>query len=61
MCLFLFLSCNYNSRSIASQNPFYELEMPVRCSLFDINLDTLIERTTDNLRRKMREIGDQFA
>jgi hypothetical protein len=28
------------------QNPFYELEMPVRCDLFNVNLEKLIEKYT---------------
>lgn len=26
------------------KNPFYSLEMPIRCELFDINLQSLLEQ-----------------
>jgi hypothetical protein len=28
----------------ALKNPFYSLEMPIRCELFDINLQCLLEQ-----------------
>jgi hypothetical protein len=28
----------------ALKNPFYSLEMPIRCELFDINLQSLLEQ-----------------
>lgn len=28
----------------ALKNPFYSLEMPIRCELFDTNLQTLLEQ-----------------
>lgn len=28
----------------ALKNPFYSLEMPIRCELFDSNLQTLLEQ-----------------
>jgi len=33
------------------QNPFYELEMPIRCELFIYHVDRLIERNTRELRK----------
>ncbi|EQC25719.1 hypothetical protein SDRG_16421 [Saprolegnia diclina VS20] len=36
------------------KNPFYELEMPIRCSLFHTNLRVLVDRVNaDALRRPM--------
>lgn len=29
----------------ALKNPFYSLEMPIRCELFDTNLQALLEQT----------------
>lgn len=33
------------------QNPFYEMDMPIRCELFNQNLDRFIERNTRELKR----------
>jgi trafficking protein particle complex subunit 4 len=38
----------------ALKDPFYELEMPIRCELFTLGIDTLIQRydkTTTSIRR----------
>jgi len=32
----------------ALKNPFYSLEMPIRCELFDTNLHILLEQTDKN-------------
>jgi len=32
----------------ALKNPFYSLEMPIRCELFDTNLQALLEQTDKN-------------
>lgn len=33
------------------QNPFYEMDMPIRCELFNQTLERLIERNTRELKR----------
>lgn len=32
----------------ALKNPFYSLEMPIRCELFDTNLQALLEQADKN-------------
>ena len=48
---------------VVLKNPFYELEMPVRCALFDTELERLISATTElqSQRRRGREGGQQYA
>jgi hypothetical protein len=46
LLLYFFLAVQHFYSLNMSQNPFYELEMPVRCDLFNINLEKLIERYT---------------
>ena len=48
---------------VVLKNPFYELEMPVRCALFDQELERLISTTTElqSQRRRGREGGQQYA
>lgn len=33
------------------QNPFYEMDMPIRCELFQLAVERLIERNTRELRK----------
>lgn len=33
------------------QNPFYEMDMPIRCELFQMAVERLIERNTRELRK----------
>lgn len=35
----------------AAQNPFYEMDMPIRCELFQAAVERLIERNTRELRK----------
>jgi hypothetical protein len=37
---------------ISTQNPFYEMEMPIRCDLFNKNLDRTVQRVTALQNRK---------
>ena len=39
------LSCN-NKRKLIQKDPFYELEMPIRCELFTNAVENLIERVS---------------
>lgn len=36
---------------IPQQNPFYEMDMPIRCELFQMAVERLIERNTRELRK----------
>jgi hypothetical protein len=41
-----------------AQNPFYEVDMPIRCELFTYHVDRLIERNTRELKKSRSTIGD---
>ena len=40
----------------ALKNPFYSLEMPIRCDLFDTNLQKLIEQTEKNIAHALNSM-----
>jgi len=37
------------------KNPFYEVEMPVRCDLFNRHLDKLMQKTVTSAQTKKRQ------
>ena len=39
------------------KNPFYEMEMPIRCDLFDRHLDKLITRMNAVQEKRRRDLG----
>ncbi|KAG7030109.1 Trafficking protein particle complex subunit 4 [Cucurbita argyrosperma subsp. argyrosperma] len=40
------------------KNPFYEMEMPIRCELFDINLVQAVQKDRiDGYKRELREVS----
>jgi len=39
---------------LPSQNPFYEMEIPIRCDLFNRHLDKLMAKTTAASQTKRR-------
>lgn len=40
-----------DERKRRQQNPFYEMDMPIRCELFQLGVERLIERNTRELRK----------
>lgn len=40
-----------NTHTPHTQNPFYEVDMPIRCELFQMGVERLVERNTRELRK----------
>ncbi|KAF7488162.1 hypothetical protein SSS_10775 [Sarcoptes scabiei] len=45
----------------ALKNPFYKLEMPIRCELFDINLAQLLEKNDKTLNEELGSGGGESS